>query len=417
MTVSRELKLKRNQRGQILLLLAVMLPALLLLMGVAVDLGLAYVTRTTLAKASDAAALAGLRNINQGTAQATAIAQTAFNLNYPTIPGRDFSAPVVTVGLTTDASGNTIATVNATATINTYFLRVLPQFKTLTVSSNTVATRPKLIMSLVLDRSGSMTLNGGQQALPPAVATFLSFFDDNTDQVAEVSFSTTATVDVSMRSNFTSAINNAVGSMVFAGTTFSQSGLLNGQTQIISTPIPAGQNVVEAAVFFTDGWANTVNDNLNCPVVTNLNYGGCSQLEYNAGWCNGDIGFYAPGSANSVGWYNPSNGTYAGCGATTFPSQQTGTMQPMTMINVGNEAMYRAVQVANSMRTQNIAVYAVGLGNKISEPFLQQIANDPASSTFNPNQPIGSAVFAPSASQLDAAFQTIASKILLRISQ
>jgi hypothetical protein len=79
--------------------------------------------------------------------------------------------------------------------------------------------------------------------------------------------------------------------------------------------------------------------------------------------------------------------------------------------------MYRAVQLANGMRAQGIVVYSIGLGDKISAPFLQQVANDPASSTFDSSQPIGQAVFAPTAADLQSVFQTIASKILLRLSQ
>ena len=92
-------------------------------------------------------------------------------------------------------------------------------------------------------------------------------------------------------------------------------------------------------------------------------------------------------------------------------------MEPLTEDNIANDAMYRAVQVANSMRAQGIVIYSIGLGNKIGQAFLQQVANDPASSTFNANEPIGQAVFAPTANDLDAVFQSIASEILLRLSQ
>ena len=68
--------------------------------------------------------------------------------------------------------------------------------------------------------------------------------------------------------------------------------------------------------------------------------------------------------------------------------------------------------------TNNITIYSIGLGDKINEPYLQDIANDPANAaTYDPSQPRGQAVFAPDASQLDAVFQTIASKVLLRLSQ
>ena len=100
-----------------------------------------------------------------------------------------------------------------------------------------------------------------------------------------------------------------------------------------------------------------------------------------------------------------------------FPSQQTGTNQSITQANVANEAEYRAVQVALSMQNQGIYVYAIGLGDLVNQQFLQEVANDPSSPTFNANLPEGEAIFAPTAAQLQGVFQVIASKILLRLSQ
>jgi hypothetical protein len=181
--------------------------------------------------------------------------------------------------------------------------------------------------------------------------------------------------------------------------------LLDGQVQINSVAVAPGANVVKVAVFFTDGWANTVQNNLICPPSILLNFGGCAPPESAAGWCSG------------VSFMHPVTGNSRSCGASSFPSQLTGTNQPLTQANIANDAMYRAVQVANSMRGQNIVIYSIGLGDKISQAFLQQIANDPASSTFNANLPVGQAVFAPTAADLQTVFQTIASEILLRLSQ
>lgn len=398
-------KRRRNAHGQVLVMFVVLLPVLLLFVGLTIDFGVAYVTKSALSKAVDAAALSAMKNIKQGQSQATALATDAFNANYGSALGRDANPPVVNITYGTDANNNTVVNVNATATLNTYFLGVLPQFKTLAVSSSAQSTRPKLIMSLILDRSGSMNLNGGATALPPAVVNFLTYFDDSTDQVAEVSFSTLATVDVSIQTNFTSLITNAVNSMHFGGVTYSQGGLLDGQAQINSIATSPGENVVKAAVFFTDGWANTVEDTLACPANTLLNFGGCAPPEAAVGWCS------------NYGFYNPVTGSGVGCGATTFPSQQTGTSETLNNLNIANEAMYRANLTATSMRQQNIVVYSIGLGNKISEAFLQQVANDPASVTYDPAQPEGEAVFAPTPADLDAVFQTIAAKILLRLSQ
>jgi len=70
-------------------------------------------------------------------------------------------------------------------------------------------------------------------------------------------------------------------------------------------------------------------------------------------------------------------------------------MMPLTIANIAADAMYRSIQVSNRLRAENIVINSIGLGNKISQSYLQQIANDPASSTYDPNQPVGQALFAP----------------------
>jgi len=378
-------------------------------MGLALDLGFAYVTKTALSKAADSAALAAMRNINQGQSQATAIAISAFNVNYQSSLGTSGTQPVVNVSISNNSNNNPVVTVGATATISTFFLGIVPGFSTLNVSSSAQSTRPNLIMSLILDHSGSMNKNGGATALPPAVDNFMTYFDDSTDQVAMVSFSTVPTINVPIQTNFTALITNAINSLAFQGATYAQGGLLDGEAQINSVVVPSSSTVVKAAVFFTDGWANTVQAALSCPATTTLNVGGCAPPEAAVGWCSG------------ISFMDPTTGNSTSCSATTFPSDLTGTSQPLTptatgQLNISNAAMYDSIQVANAMRAQGITIYSIGLGDKISEPFLQQIANDPASSTFDPTQPVGQADFAATAADLQGVFQTIASNILLRLS-
>ena len=398
----------RSERGQILPLLIVLLPILLLFVGLTLDLGMAYVTKAALSKAADAAALAAMKNMKAGQAAATAYAQDAFNANYAAF-GASSAVPTVNVQITTNSTNNAVVNVTATAALNTFFLRLLPGFQTVAVSTASQTTRPKLIMSLILDKSGSMNLNGGATALPPAVTNFVGYFDDTTDQVAEISFSSLAQVDVTMRTGFTSPITGAVDAMKFAGSTFTQNGLSLGQAQIDSVNVTPSENVVKVAVFFTDGWANMIQNTLNCPAATLINVGGCAPPEQAAGWCGQNTPAYI--------FVDPVTGNGATCSATTFPSQVTGGTLPLSIANISNDAMYRANAVATAMRAEGIVVYSIGLGDKISEAFLQQIANDPNSSSFDSSQPVGEAVFAPSAAQLDGVFQEIANKILLRISQ
>lgn len=157
---------RTQERGQITVLLAISLTVLLLFMALAIDVGFAYVTKAKLSKAVDAACLTAMRNLAQGHTTAGNLAVESFNANYRA-SGLDATAPSITVGFTTDAYGQTLVNVSATATTRTFFMRILPQFQTFSVSDSAQATRGKLVMTLVLDRSGSMSSNGGSKALPP----------------------------------------------------------------------------------------------------------------------------------------------------------------------------------------------------------------------------------------------------------
>jgi Flp pilus assembly protein TadG len=395
---------RQPRNGQALALFIIAVPVLLMFAGLAIDFGLAYVTKTTLSRAVDAAALAAMRNVNQGQAEAIAIGQSAFSANYQSTPGRDASPPAVSIVFTTDASNNTVVNVNATVAMNTFLLRIAG-FNTLNISSSAQATRPKLIMALPSDVSGSMNNNGGAQALPPALLNFLGYFDNERDEVSFITFSSAASVKVPITTNFMNPITDAVDALAgnFGGATFSTGGLLDAQAQINSVPVAQGEDVVKAVVFFTDGWANTVQGNLNCPASTLLNFGGCAPQESGCGW-----GIFDPVTGNPI----------TSCNATKFSSTCVGAgTRQLNDATITAEATCSALQAAASMRAQNVVVYSIGLGNDISKPFLQQIANDPASSTYDANQPVGEAVFAPTAADLQSVFQTIASKLLLRLSR
>lgn len=263
---------------------------------------------------------------------------------------------------------------------------------------------PQLVMTLVLDRSGSMAgLPGGGRFLPSAVSYFISLFDDNNDNAAMVSFSTTATLDVPMGRPFKQAISTAASNFFYDGGTFSQGGLTNALVQNNSVvPLP-GQSLVKVVVFFTDGLANIFQDTLNCSVPTTWNIGGSD-------------------SGNTVEFFNPTtgmpicslfNGGAPPCcsGTSQFQSAIDGTLKSFVRTNTTAEAQYRTLQVAAQMRAAHTYVYAIGLGIGVDSIFLQEVANDPSSPTFNPAQPVGAAVIASSATDLQAVFQQIAAKI------
>ena len=69
---------------------------------------------------------------------------------------------------------------------------------------------------------------------------------------------------------------------------------------------------------------------------------------------------------------------------------------------------------ANGMRANGITVYTIGLG-AVDQTFFQEVANDPASPTYDSTQPTGSAAFATTTSAIPTAFQDIANRIFANV--
>ena len=430
-------RIRKNGHGQILVLLAFAIPVLLMFIGISIDFGMAYITKTTLSKSVDAAALAAMKNINEGQTAATKAAQNVFNVNYKSLPGLGTTTGA-TVAWSLDSYRNTLATVSATATLPTYFLGVLgSSYKTLSITESAQAMRNPLVMSLINDRSGSMTNNGGSGALPTAVEDFVAGFAEGVDNIAEISFSTLDTVDVPMTTAFMAPIDTAVTNMVFGGATFAQAGLQDGFNQILT--IAPAPNLIRVAVFFTDGYANTdglptnvttstastTHDVLNCtgttkaPSKTPVNYGGCAPVE-----CDPSTTpfFMNPTLAPTGSPYY----TAVSCpNATTFPVEAPGVSNQLTVTNITADATYRTEQLASVMRnsTNNITIYTIGLGSKINTGYLEDLANVQGAATYDSSQPIGdyeSAACDTKAdceTELTAVFQIILSKILLRLTK
>jgi len=397
---------------------------LILFVGLGVDLGFVYITKANLSKAVDAACLAGVKNLPSGTQNATDVASSIFTANYGR-PSRDTAAVVPHIVWGKDASNNTILDVDATATVNTFFLRVLPLWRTMSVKASGESTRMNVVMSLVLDWSGSMftapptgsggALNGN---LTKAVDAFIDNFDDDLDRAAMATFGSFAQLNVPMQYNFKTPIKNAELDLTNLGRTFSDGGLSIGYQQIQNVALNPGEKVLRVIVFFTDGFANTFQDN----------FSGCGVLNLGQSDPFGN----PPPTSWDYSFMKPSNGSGASCSATKFYSvggDLAGVIYNAGTVtindnnqNIWREGQLRALATANLARSTNILIYSIGLGNdptKINQTFLKQIANenDPSNPTFNSSQPAGEAAFAPTADDLEAVFQEIATKILLRLTK
>ena len=416
---------RKYEQGQLLIMLAVVMIGLMLTSSLAIDVAFGYVTKARLQKAVDAACLVAMENLAQsGQTGAQTIATNTFTANYPTT-GLDTATPNLSVTFNTN-SGQQVVTVSATATIHTIFFGLLPGKSSYSVVANAQAMRGYLAMTVIVDRSGSMSTNGGQQAIVSAVPMFVKFFNNTSDQVALTSFASAASTDFAISTSFQTPITTAINNMSFTGGTFGLGGLTLAKTQEDSVIPTQGENLVKVVVYFTDGLVNEVQDTFACTSSwgnTLYNYGG-----YDSG---SSVDFFNPTDGTDWGGLdrnnNPPHSPTPDCtGVTKFYSQKLGSNQSFTRSNVSADAVYRSQQVANAMRAEGIYIYSIGLGSDPSQSFLQEIANDPASDTFNSSQPVGEAIMAPDCStpssqtcntELQQVFQTIASRILLRLTQ
>jgi Flp pilus assembly protein TadG len=432
MTIISRRHERDNERGQILILCAFSLVVLLLFVGLAVDFGLAYVTKASLGKAVDAAALTGAHYTGLGPTQASAIATSAFYMNYGS-SNRDVSAPVPQVQYSTDGLGDTVIQVTATSTINTYFLAMLPGYQTLNVTETAQARYARVQMTLVLDRTGSMVWNAPGNSLPNAVTLFINQFNDSTDSVAVVTFANDQTNDFGMHTgNFQSAVTNIANGLPgrFQGATFSDGALQMALTQE-QINLGLTGNIIHAVVFFTDGNANTIETALTCTKAGNLpsgiwNIGGYDTPQNLVGFVSTNV---TSSSCSHPLNTNPNNACAAQTDGSTdvcngkFPSTVTGKPTTISWANVNADALNRAVTDANTMRADNIIVYSIGLHGSsgvLDTTFLCEIANDPCTAyggnpLYNPNLPVGEMVLATDSTQLAAAFQQIADAIHLRL--
>jgi Flp pilus assembly protein TadG len=439
----------KREDGQLIMAFSALFTVVALFTGLAIDTGILYVTKAKLSSAVDSACLTAVKNLSQGETTATSVATGVFSANM----GNTISP---TITYPTDQYGNQQVKVVATANVSTLFIGLLPRYKTIPVSAQAVATRADLIMSIVLDRSGSMcggtnkcdsgSGNGGGAALQSAVPTFVGDFNDSADRVGMVSFASNAAINVPIGYNFKTSITTAVGGLKFSGGTFGTGAgtgslqnstvgppLSLAQAQVDGVSARPGENIVKVVVYFTDGLMNTIQDTFTCPSITLLNYGG-----HDSG---STVDIFDPIAGTDWGSYSSTTGLPYDASAhickdssqakvTTFPSQQSGTQKSLSQSNITAEAKYRAIQTAIAMRTESptpVFIFTIGLGSGITsstQAFLGQLANDPSyTSTYVSGQPAGLFFYIPNCPSstctvaVQKAFQTIAAKVMLRLTQ
>ncbi len=421
-----------NQRGAVVILFALLLLVLLGFCALGFEAGFWYMVRAELSKSVDAAAIAGAKNISNPYVDPLVLARQLANENFPAgylgTPSKGASGSV-----TFEAYQDPDHRIRVTGSVNApIFLAQLFGVTQVVSNGMGVAKKNEVEIMLVLDRSGSMGPGYGNAIvdLKTAAKSFVGFFQDTQDQdkVGLISFATGVTVDVPLGTNYVTSMTNAIDKMTATGATnaedaLAQTGGPKGLTD--QSGVSPDKRVQQFVIFFSDGnptafrgkFKNQGTDNIDAVVCgtgqtcdTVYNQLGKTDSET---WLNIDPGYTGDGNSPVMSKCNPTATTkwyvfsqypvpnYADPEYCYIP-HGTGQTLPRYICSTARQM---AVDHAQALKDKYVKIYTIGLG-QIDKTFLSEIASG---SSFE--------YYAPSSSELQAIFNTIAKDIKLRLVQ
>lgn len=388
----------RSTRGATLIVVAAGSLLIFGMSGLALDSARGYLHRLHLARAVDAAALMGARNLRSGESEAVNQALAAATANGVTT-GQ--GGAVVTTSVSTNAEGETTFGVIARQPIATTLMRLFG-FEQIEVAAAAVAAVPPVDLVLVLDQSGSLEQQNAWDDLQRASRTFVRYFADAFDQLGLVSFQIRATDREDLDHDFTSPIVSEINDMESAGDTNTGEGLRLGLQQMQSEAVR--DRSARVVVFFTDGrptaFRGIVNGRDRVMAVYTTRAGGRMR-----GYFNNPDALPTDEVADADGCRN----AYSCWG--------------WTEASIRNQARQNGIVMADAIRATGTYVYTIGLGNPgAGDPllvpdmsYLRLLANE--NGMANSSQPMGQAYFAPSPAQLEDVFEQVAQDLLVRLAQ
>jgi Flp pilus assembly protein TadG len=431
---------RKNEHGQILIMAAFALIALLGMSGLAIDSGRGYGVKAKLNSAVDAAAIAGARALANGDSDAVRIdnAKTAARNYYQANFPADYLGSKrgdVAIDAAHSVDGYWTISVKATADMPVSFLKVLGM-SNVSVAAASQARRRDLDMILVIDTSGSLAPPISSASTMPSLKTaainFINKFNSgpNGDRVGLVSFASGAVVDVPINKDGSrgfdrTRITNAINVLSAAGSTASAEGTRVALNELNAVPA-ASRSSLRVIVFFSDGAPNTVPAAFSASATGDLfsetSSGGRPDKVYYNNQRNVLRGNYSISTLPGSGFMINGLGNIPLAGRRSFSSWPTNSR-----CNVNKAARNMVEYVADAARGQAIKFYSIGLGaslnsleinfcgygvNEQGASIMKRLANTSDSDTYNAAQPQGVYAFAADASELNYAFTTIASEIL-----
>ncbi|MGO4331834.1 VWA domain-containing protein [Cupriavidus sp. 2TAF22] len=413
-----------RQRGQITLVAAVTMIGLLGAAGLAIDAGMAYVTKAKLNAAVDSAAVAAARAVTNGTTQpdqaaaARQAAQDFFNTNFPS--GYLQAVPTLAtpaVLFDTPTAGAVTINVSASATMPLTLMKVLGM-NNVAVAATAQSIRKDLDLIFVIDASGSMS--PVWSTVKSNANTFLDQFSPSSDRVGLVHFASGAVSDIPIskttRGFDRKTMQSTISGLSNGGNTNYAEALYQARSQLDS--ITTNRSSLRVVVFFSDGQPNTLAATYQMGSTTSTRVTTCGRRSCSSttttgattptgNSCAGGITASSPGSTPN-GFYitTVQNTKMSGACANVSNSNSTGddnngnsdgtvvttTVQPMGMPqyynahnasdqefpiypttvpytvtsayssqNVYNAATNVAVEMASYLRNNNVYVFTLGL--------------------------------------------------------
>lgn len=385
-----------DEKGSVLVFVALAMVTILGSAGLAIDLGRGYLLKAHLSRAVDAAALAAARSLRAGRkeAETRGRAIAAANGVRGGNLGRDLS-----FRFGKNNEGEQTVSVVASQSTPTLLMRVLGEER-MDVASAAVATVPPLDLVLVLDKSGSLDMAHAWDDLQEAARRFVRHFDDEIDQMGMVSFQIRATHHFQIQQPFTGKAISSINAMSSIGYTNTGEGLRLAFEQFQGPEVR--DRAAKVVVFFTDGRPTAFRGKVP------------DRDRVLAGWSSPNVAGY---------WDNPddlpmdSRPPPDGCAwvPTCFGHDRS---------RVFDQAGFDGAYWADRIRAEGILVYTIGLGDTSQPPgsilqpdihYLRLLANVDGMS--DPGQPRGNSYFAPTAAQLRGVFNQVAQDLLARLTQ
>ena len=435
---------ERGRKGYALIFGALMLFLILVpSAGLAVDVGMMYLTQSQLSAASDGAALAGARALSRGTDDATqranaeATANSYLHANFPSGYLWSTNLQVNSVAAT-DSQYLRSVTTTASVDLPLVFLRIFRSTST-AVSTHSKATRRDANIMIVMDRSGSLQTSGACAPLKAAAVNFVDKFAEGRDNLGLITFATSVRVESPLSTTFKTSVESTLNAVTCRDNTNTSHAIWQGYKEMVALNQPGALN---AMVVFTDGLPTAISEDF--PIKVNPNT--ClpkPALGLTGVLTDGPNGLYdltsltptviagtshcafpavtdlqyAPLTdhwGNSLTATSYKSVTYSGAGLKVSSSSNVDNFST----NATDHAALRVrrgdpdpLQANRSL--PGVVIFTIGLGAGVDTVLLKRMANDPS---LTPNPVAAGAAgkyeFAGDASQLNDAFTRVASEVL-----